>query len=271
MWQFPNLLGAVDGKHIRIKAPINSGSLYFNYKKYFSIVLLAACDAKYRFTWVDIGQYGSVSDGGVWNNTDFAEALEKELVDIPPPKNLPNTNIITHYAFVGDEAFPLKLYMLRPYSKDNLTDAQRIFNYRLSRARRVIENAFGILTARWQILLNTICLNPENATAVVKALVCLHNFIMITDEEMNNAPDTRLYCPPNFVDNMDNENGEWRNIRRDNVVLADLTRLGSNNASRRATEQRNILKDYFLSPIGEAQAPWQYNRAFRGININLPE
>jgi len=61
---------------------------------------------------------------------------------------LPNTNITTHYAFVGDEAFPLKLYMLRPYSRDNLTDAQRIFNYRLSRARRVIENAFGILTVR---------------------------------------------------------------------------------------------------------------------------
>jgi len=118
---------------------------------------------------------------------------------------LPNTNIITHYAFVGDEAFPLKLYMLRPYSRDNLTDAQRIFNYHLSHARRVI--AFGILTIRWQILLNTICLNPENIIAVVKAVICLHNFIMITDEEMN-MPNVRLYCPPNFVDRMDEENGE---------------------------------------------------------------
>jgi len=133
--------------------------------------------------------------------------LEEGLVDIPPSKNLPNTNIATHYAFVGDEAFPLKLYMLRPYSRDNLTDAQRIFNYRLSRARRVIENAFGILTVRWQILLNTICLNPENTIAIVKAVICLHNFIMITDEEMSMS-NARLYCPPNFVDRMDEENGE---------------------------------------------------------------
>lgn len=192
------------------------------------------------------------------------------MVDIPPPKNLPNTDITTHYAFVGDAAFPLTLYMLRPYAKDNLTDGQRIFNYRLSRARRVIENTFGILTARWQILVHTICLNTENAIAVIKALICLHNFIMITDEEMS-MPNARLYCPPNFVDSMDNENGEWRNMRKDNVTFVDITRLGSNNASERAKTQRTILKNYFLSPIGEAQAPWQYNSAFRGININLPE
>lgn len=160
--------------------------------------------------------------------------------------------------------------MLRSYSKDNLTDAQRIFNYRLCRARRIIENAFGILTARWQILHSTICLNPENAIAIVKALICLHNFIMITDEEMSEMPNARLYCPPNFVDHMDQENGEWRNNIGNNVVLDDITRFGSNNASRRATEQRDILKDYFLSPTGEAQAPWQYNHVFRGLDINLP-
>lgn len=174
-----------------------------------------------------------------------------------------------HYVFVGDEAFPLKMYLLRPYNRKDLQDAERIFNYRLSRTRRVIENTFGILVSRWQILSKTICCNPDNVTNIIKALVCLHNYIM-TAEEQHVTLRTRLYCPLDLVDhetaNHEEILGTWRQEKSNK--LNDVTRLSTNNARRDATEQRNMLRDYFVSPLGEEEAPWQYRCAFRGMIIN---
>ncbi len=77
IWNMPNCLGAIDGKHISLKCPPHSGSFYYNYKHFFSIVLLAVVDAQYLSRIVDIGSYGSESDGSIFGSSQFFEQLQK--------------------------------------------------------------------------------------------------------------------------------------------------------------------------------------------------
>ena len=69
IWNFPHCLGAIDGKHIQLQAPIGSGSEYFNYKSTFSVVLMAVVDANYNFIYANVGCQGRISDGGVFFKT----------------------------------------------------------------------------------------------------------------------------------------------------------------------------------------------------------
>lgn len=87
----------------------------------------------------------SMSDGGIWAESALGSALEKGSVNLPLSRLLPNSNIMFPHFFVGDEAFPLKIYMMRPYPKKGLCDRKRIFSYRLCRARRVILSAYLLL------------------------------------------------------------------------------------------------------------------------------
>ena len=83
IWNFPHCLGAIDGKHISMQCPLNSGSQFFNYKGFFPLVLLVVCDARYCFTFVDIGNYGCCNDSSVFSDSDLGEELEGGKMALP--------------------------------------------------------------------------------------------------------------------------------------------------------------------------------------------
>ena len=155
-WNFPHVIGAIDGKHIACKSPANTGSNYFNYKGFFSVILLAVVTSDYKFLWIDVSGKGSSSDAHIYNASDFREGLKNnDIIGFPQPDPLPGDTEDIPYFLVGDDALALRTYMMKPYGNRDMTRKQRIFNYRLSRARRVVENSFGILANRFQVLLTT--------------------------------------------------------------------------------------------------------------------
>uniref|UniRef100_A0A1X7TJV4 DDE Tnp4 domain-containing protein n=2 Tax=Amphimedon queenslandica TaxID=400682 RepID=A0A1X7TJV4_AMPQE len=192
MWNFPNCIGAIDGKHIVIQAPMNAGSTFYNYKGKHSIVLLAVCDA---------GEAGRLSDSGIFTNCQFGTS----------EPSLP-------YVIIGDEGFPIKKYLLRPYPGRYLSKEKSIFNYRLSRARRIIENSFGILAARWRIFRRPIIANTDHAVSFSKAAIVLHNYI--------NKTEKSTYCPPGYIDGEDGAGniirGSWRNDETEEIGILPL-------------------------------------------------
>lgn len=254
-WNFPNALGAIDGKHVVIQAPARSGSSFFNYKKQHSIVLMAVCSALYRFLLVDIGDHGRQSDGSVYHNSNLGYAIENNLLSIPQASKLSNSECVMPYVFVGDDAFGLKPHMMKPYPLQNLPVDKRVFNYRLSRARRVVENVFGIAASRFRIFRRPIIGLVEKVVVVTKAVVALHNFLM----PLSSTESNYSYCPSGYADKETQDGfvpGEWRKDTQSLTGIQDLPHTGSNNYSKQAAAIRDEFKRYFN---GEGAVDWQWN------------
>lgn len=180
VWNFPNCIGSIDGKHVTIKCPNKSGSNFFCYLKKFSIVLMAIVGPDYKFLCVDIGGFGKNSDSGIFDASNMGKKFEQSQINVPKDKNLPGQNETCPYVLIGDEAFALRTYLMRPYpyrqSRSNIRKEK--YNTRLCRARRVVENAFGILAQKWRIFYRPIELSVETTIVVVKTACILHNYLI---------------------------------------------------------------------------------------------
>ncbi|XP_068129135.1 uncharacterized protein [Hyperolius riggenbachi] len=229
--KFPNCVGAVDGKHIRIQLPSGSGSRYYNYKKYFSVMLMAVVDANYKFLTIDVGSYGSTADSNIFRSSLIGSRLYNGTLNLPGPKPIQEHGEPMPHVMVGDEAFALYVNLMKPYPKRDLDTKKKVFNYRLTKARRFVECVFGVLSNKWRVFHSTLVMTPDHVDNVVKAACVLHNFVR-----------------------------EKEGVNYDEIVDAAFT--DHTGSFVRHTSAAGTVRDkfvnYFVSSVGED--PFQYSQ-----------
>ncbi|KAL1268540.1 hypothetical protein QQF64_033903 [Cirrhinus molitorella] len=216
-------------ENVVIRATVNSGSLFYNYKGTYSVVLLAVVDAQYCFRVVDVGSYGRTSDGGALANSTFGQSFRNGTLGLPQDALLPGAEHLgpQPHVFVANEAFPLCRDLMRPFPGPGLSGSQRIFNYRLSQARLIV-------TAQWRMYRGVIEVSPANVDACVKATCVLHNF------HRRSTSTTRMPIPSAG-------DGEASGLQ-------EVARVGSNNPTREAIRVQEKYMTYFSTA---GTVPWQ--------------
>ena len=254
-WNFPNCIGALDGKHIAINQPWHSVANYRNYKGFFSVILMALVDADYRFIHVTVGAQGRLGDASVFKDGELCHKLSTNKMKFPVDKRLPND---AHgekfpYMILADDAFPLKRNIMKPYNRRGLSEGELLFNYRLSRGRRAVENAFGIMAQVFRVFFTTMNLEPELAKLVTLACCVLHNLLRTLSKD--------TYTPTSFIDHITTRGlveGSWRDEPQSSVMYPLKPDTEKTDAYE-AHEIRDYLKEYFQ---GNGSVSWQYQHVY---------
>ena len=192
-WQFPCCWAAIDGCHIPLRCP--DGGLaackdYHNFKNFYSIVLMAMVDAKYRFIWGSCGFPGNSHDSIIFQSTQLwtnisegqgIPSIGKDLggVTVPP-------------LVLGDSAFPFQTWLMKPFTNAVLSPQESYFNYRLSRARMTTGCAYGKLKGRWRVLLRKCVSPPEKVRTVALTCIVLHNICIKREDTLSNQLDLTI-------------------------------------------------------------------------------
>ena len=236
-FEAPHALGAIDGKHVRVQKPKNAGSFYYNYKHTHSTILMAIA--------------GPVNDSGIWNRSSLLQGIQDSSIKLPKDEDLPNGEIAP-YVFLGVDAFALKTFMMKPFPQKDLTGEKRVYNYRQSRAKRISENLFGILSNRWWVFFTIINLEPKYVEDIILTSLILHNFFIISTISSN------FYRPLLFADTVfeDGEvsEGEWQRADPCNSFYPLQTPRFGHNSSQSAKSVREKFMKYFVT---DGAVEWQ--------------
>ena len=182
-WGFPQCFGAVDGSHIPIIPPYDCPTNYYNRKGFHSIVVQALVDHQNRFMNVYVGWPGSVHDARIFANSEvFAKGQAGTLV---PHSVRVFAGVQVPVIVLGDPAYPLLPWLMKPFVGTGLSTKAKKFNARLSRARVVVECAFGRLKGRWRSLLKRNDVRIDHMTTLVTACCILHNMCEVHQDNFD--------------------------------------------------------------------------------------
>lgn len=214
---------------------------------------MALVNGNYEFIYVDIGCQGRISDGGVFRNTTLFQKLNENQLMLPPDEPLPSCEEPLPYVFVGDDAFALTTHLLKPYPGiHDKGSEKRIFNYRLSRARRLVENVFGIMASVFRLFRKPMLLEPHKVTEITMTCVLLHNFL-----RKSRTSGTRYFSQDSLDNDIDGEitPGSWR-PEKDKMTSFLPLRQVARRPGQDAKEVRDGYAKYFAR---QGAVAWQHN------------
>ena len=189
-----------------------------------------------------------------WSQSSLKNGLEKNTLNLSDPTPLHGGNYPLPYVCTRDDTFPLTAYMMKPYPQKNLSLKKRIFNYRLSRMRRISENAFGVLANCQRVFRKPFLLEPKKVKAITLAVLTLHNWLR------KESDIGKVYFSPTLVDREDPETDEIiegsqrKEIPRESWKSLSNTR--THNPANEAKRIREEFTDYLTGCI-----PWQWKCA----------
>ncbi|KAJ8705737.1 hypothetical protein PYW08_012783 [Mythimna loreyi] len=215
-FSFPHCIGAIDGKHIPIWAPSYTGPEDMNYEGGYSMVLLTLVDSTYNFLYADVMQSQN-TDSKVFIESDLWLNINTDNLNLPPFTPLPGDEIIMPYVFVTDGTLPLERHVMIPFPGHHLSSSfESIYNQLVVQSHSVVENAFGVLSGVFKVLLKPITLDPVNSAMIIRSCLLLHNFLMRSETSKD------IYCPPGSVDTYVDgglvTQGSWRRESQDHFL-----------------------------------------------------